>query len=54
MAKTIILIHVSSLLSGEYLKEQVEAAKELAELVTKIKRVGTTGTGIYLLDKDMA
>ena len=45
---------MTDFLEGEYLKEQVEGAKELADLVTKIKRVGSTGTGIYLLDKDMA
>ena len=45
---------MTDFLEGEYLKEQVEAAKELSDLITKIKRVGATGTGIYLLDKDMA
>ena len=45
---------MTDFLEGEYLKEQVEAAKEMADLITKIKRVGSTGTGIYLLDKDMA
>ena len=45
---------MTDFLEGEFLKEQVEAAKELADLVTKIRRVGATGTGIYLLDKDMA
>ena len=44
---------MTDFLEGEFLKEQVEAAKELADLVTKIRRVGATGTGIYLLDKDM-
>ena len=39
--------------SGEYLKEQVEAIKELGDLVTKMKRVGD-GYGLYQLDKDMA
>ena len=45
---------MTDFLEGEYLKEQVEAAKELSDLITKIKRVGASGTGIYLLDKDMA
>ena len=42
-----------SLLSGEYLKEQVESIKELGDLATKMKRVGD-GYGLYQLDKDMA
>merc|ERR1712117_460474 len=40
-------------IEGEYLKEQVEAIKELGDLVTKMKRVGD-GYGLYQLDKDMA
>jgi len=40
-------------IEGEYLKEQVEAIKELGDLVTKVKRVGD-GYGLYQLDKDMA
>ena len=38
--------------TGEYLKEQVEAIKELGDLVTKVKRVGD-GMGLYMLDKEM-
>ena len=41
------------IISGEFLKEQVEAIKELGDLVTKMKRVGE-GYGLYQLDKDMA
>jgi len=40
-------------IEGTYLKEQVEAIKELGDLVTKVKRVGE-GYGLYALDKDMA
>jgi ferritin heavy chain len=43
---------MTDFIEGEYLKEQVEGAKELADLVTKVKRVGT-GLGIYIIDKDL-
>jgi len=39
-------------LETEYLKEQVEAIKKLADLITNLKRVGE-GLGVYLFDKDL-
>ena len=38
-------------LEGEYLKEQVEAIKELSDYITNLKRVGT-GLGEYMFDKE--
>ena len=40
-------------LEGEYLEEQVEAIKELGDLITKLKRAGASGLGEYLFDKDL-
>ena len=39
-------------IEGEYLKEQVEAIKELGDLVTKMKRVGD-GVGLHIIDKEL-
>ena len=41
---------MSDFLEGEYLKEQVEANKELAGYITQLKRVGE-GHGLYHFDK---
>jgi len=38
-------------LEGEYLKEQVEAIKEISDHITNLKRVGT-GLGEYMYDKE--
>ncbi|GBN76271.1 Soma ferritin, partial [Araneus ventricosus] len=38
-------------LESEYLKEQVEAIKELSGYVTNLQRVGT-GLGEYMFDKE--
>ncbi len=43
---------MTDFIEGEYLKEQVEAIKELGDLVTKLKRVGD-GLGMYIIDKDL-
>merc|ERR1712189_157352 len=37
---------------GTYLKEQVEAIKEIADLVTKMKRAGD-GLGLHIIDKEL-
>jgi len=44
--------HFTSFLEGEFLKEQVEASKEISGLITKMKRAGD-GLGLHLLDKDL-
>ena len=38
-------------LESEYLKEQVEAIKEISDHITNLKRVGS-GLGEYIYDKE--
>jgi len=45
--------HLTNFLEEEFLEEQVEAIKELGDLITKLKRAGQTGLGEYLFDKDL-
>ncbi|KAG8234133.1 hypothetical protein J437_LFUL007499 [Ladona fulva] len=40
-------------LETEYLQEQVESIKEIGDQLTNIKRVGSTGLGIYIYDQDL-
>ena len=40
-------------IEGDYLKEQVEAEKEVGDLITKMKRVGSEGLGLHIIDKEM-
>merc|ERR1712217_209672 len=44
---------MTDFLEGEFLKEQVDANRELADLITQIKRVGD-GLGVYLIDKELS
>lgn len=39
-------------LEGEFLEEQVDAIKELGDMITRLKRVGP-GLGTYQFDKDL-
>lgn len=39
-------------LETEYLQEQVDAIKEIADHVTKLQRVGE-GSGVFLFDKEL-
>merc|ERR1712080_767172 len=39
-------------LEGEFLKEQVEASKEISDLLTRMKRAGD-GLGLHLVDKEL-
>jgi len=43
--------HLSDFIESEFLTEQVEAIKELSDLITKLKRAGP-GLGEYIFDKD--
>merc|ERR1719411_2075712 len=43
---------MTDFLEGEFLKEQVEAVKEIADLVTKMKRAGD-GLGLHIIDKEL-
>merc|ERR1712122_152348 len=44
--------HLTDFLEGNFLDEQVQGIKKIADLVTKMKRVGE-GLGWHLMDKDM-
>ena len=43
---------LTDFLEGEYLKEQVEAQKEIGDLITKMKRAGET-IGLHIIDKEL-
>merc|ERR1711921_46091 len=43
---------LTDFIEGTYLKEQVEAIKEIGDLVTKMKRVGD-GLGLHIIDKEL-
>lgn len=45
--------HLTNFLEGEFLEEQVEAQKELADLITKLNRAGPTGLGELIFDKEL-
>ena len=44
--------HLSDFLESEYLDEQVNASKELGDMITQMKRAGP-GIGEYLFDKEL-
>lgn len=44
--------HLSDFLESEFLTEQVDAIKELGDMITKAKRCGP-GLGEHLFDKDL-
>jgi ferritin heavy chain len=41
------------MLESEYLEEQVQAIKELADMVTQLIRIGNDGLGLFLFDRDL-
>lgn len=43
---------LSDYIEGEYLKEQVKSMKEIADLITKMKRAGDT-VGLHIIDKEL-
>ena len=45
--------HLTDYLEEEFLDEQVDAIKELGDMITKLKRAGPEGLGEYLFDKDL-
>jgi ferritin heavy chain len=44
---------LSDYIEGEFLKEQVESIKELADMLTMLTRVDNDGLGLYLFDRDL-
>jgi len=45
--------HLTKLLEDEFLEEQIEAMKKLGDLITRLKRAGTSGLGEFIFDKEM-
>jgi len=43
---------LTDFLEGEFLKEQVEAIKEIADLITRMNRAGE-GLGLHIVDKEL-
>jgi len=43
---------LTDFIEGEFLKEQVEAIKEIGDLITKINRAGD-GLGLHIIDKEL-
>jgi ferritin heavy chain len=43
---------MTDFIEGEYLKEQVEAEKEVSDLISKMKRAGP-GLGEFMVDKEL-
>jgi len=43
---------LTDFIEGEFLKEQVEAIKEIADLITKMNRAGD-GLGLHIIDKEL-
>merc|ERR1711974_95105 len=43
---------LTDFIEGEYLKEQVEAQKEMGDLITKMKRAGDA-LGLHIIDKEL-
>ena len=43
---------LTDFIEGEYLKEQVEAQKEIGDLITKMKRAGDA-LGLHIIDKEL-
>ena len=43
---------MTDFIEGECLKEQVDAKKEIADLITKMKGVGE-GVGLHIIDKEL-
>jgi ferritin heavy chain len=46
--------HLTDFIEEKFLDEQVEAIKELGDMITKLKRAGPEGLGEYLFDKEIS
>lgn len=44
---------MTDFIESEFLGEQVEGQKELADMITNLKRVGSHGIGLFLFDQDL-
>ena len=45
--------HLAELVQGEFLPEQIEGLKRLADMITQLKRAGSEGLGLYIFDQDL-
>ncbi|KAK7077625.1 fts3-like protein [Halocaridina rubra] len=45
--------HLTKFLEDNYLEEQVDAIKELGDMITRLERAGPEGLGEYLFDKEL-
>lgn len=45
-------VHLADFLESEYLQEQVDSMKEIADFITNLKRVGD-GLGVYMFDRQL-
>lgn len=43
--------HLSDFIESEFLEDQVESLKELADMLTQLERCGCDGLGLYLFDQ---
>lgn len=43
---------MTDFIDGNFFKEQVDAIKELSDLITNLKRVGPTDHGVYHFDQE--
>jgi len=45
--------HLTDFLESEYLDEQVDSIKQLADMITILKRAGVNGLGEHIVDKEL-
>lgn len=45
--------NMTDFIEGEFLSEQVEAIKDVADMCTNLARVGHDGLGLYLFDQNL-
>lgn len=46
--------HLADFIEEEFLDDQVETLKELADLITQLDRCGNEGLGLYLFDQKLS
>lgn len=44
--------HLTNMLEDEFLSEQVESIKKIGDMITRLKRAGTSGLGEFMFDKE--
>jgi ferritin heavy chain len=46
--------HLSDFIESEFLDDQVDSLKELADMLTQLERCGSEGLGLYLFDQKLS